>query len=125
MNFGEKMRAIRLSRELTQEELAALLGTTKQTISRYENSEREPNLRTARDIAEKLNIDINILADDDCELSYMLSEKFDSFAPHLSEDALEVARSYSQLSTDKKNMVRRLLDLEPLADSSPSANKLA
>lgn len=75
MNFGEKLKAIRLSKNLTQDELAALLGTTKQTISRYENSEREPNLRTAKDIAEKLNIDINILADDESELTGVWADK--------------------------------------------------
>ena len=64
MNFGEKLKAIRLSLNLTQDELAAKLGTTKQAISRYENSEREPNLRTAKEFSEKLGIALAILADD-------------------------------------------------------------
>lgn len=64
MNFGEKLKAIRLSLELTQDELASRLGTTKQAISRYENSEREPNLRTAREFSMKLGVSLTVLADD-------------------------------------------------------------
>ena len=69
MNFGEKLKTIRLSLDLTQDELAARLGTTKQAISRYENSEREPNLRTAREFSEKLGVSLTVLADDSLPLS--------------------------------------------------------
>lgn len=64
MNFGEKLKIIRQSLGLNQQELADRLGTTKQAISRYENSERDPNLRTAKSFSDKLGIDIALLADD-------------------------------------------------------------
>lgn len=64
MKFGEKLKAVRLAKGMSQDELARLLGTTKQAISRYENSDRDPNLRTAREFSRVLGIDINILADD-------------------------------------------------------------
>lgn len=63
MNFGDKLKHIRQERNMTQEELAKLLGTTKQTISHYENSDREPNLKTAINYAKRLNVDIKFLAD--------------------------------------------------------------
>lgn len=64
MNFGEKLRVIRSILGLSQQELASRLGTNKQTISRYENSERDPSLRTAKSFSEKLGIDLTLLADD-------------------------------------------------------------
>ena len=64
MTFGEKLRAIRLAKNMSQDEFARLLNTTKQAISRYENSEREPNLRTAKEYANILGVNLNILADD-------------------------------------------------------------
>ena len=61
MNFGENLKKIREQRQLNQAELAKLLGTTRQTINRYERSEREPNIRTAVMYADALGIPIEDL----------------------------------------------------------------
>ena len=54
--FGEKIKRARLRKGKTQEELAALLGTTKATISRYESGKREVSIDTAQQIADALGI---------------------------------------------------------------------
>lgn len=54
--FGERLKQFRISAGLTQEELAKKCGITKQNISRYENSKREPNIRTAKMIADALGV---------------------------------------------------------------------
>ena len=61
MDFGNKLKALRLSLGLTQEELAARCGMKKQNISRYENSEREPNIRTAKVLAAALGVSLEDL----------------------------------------------------------------
>lgn len=61
MNFGEKLREMRLSLDMTQEELAQKIGVQKQTISRYENSAREPNLKSAKLIANALGVSLEEL----------------------------------------------------------------
>ena len=38
--FGERLRKLREEKRLTQEQLAKILGTTKATLSRYENNQR-------------------------------------------------------------------------------------
>lgn len=58
MTFGEKLKLLRLSRGLTQEELACRVGTKKQSISRYENSDREPGIRTAQALADALGVSL-------------------------------------------------------------------
>lgn len=68
MKFGDKLKIVRCALGLSQQELADRLGTTKQAISRYENSERDPNLRTAKLFSDKLGIDLTILADDNLYL---------------------------------------------------------
>lgn len=60
--FGEKLKTARLAAGMTQEELAEKCGMKKQSISRYENSEREPNIRTAKKLADALNISLESLA---------------------------------------------------------------
>ena len=63
--FGDTLRQIRLSRDMSQEEFAALLGTTKQVISRYETNQRTPKITTANEYAIRLNIPLNALLGDD------------------------------------------------------------
>lgn len=41
--IGMKIKSFRESRDMTQDELAELLNTTRQSISRYENGERKAN----------------------------------------------------------------------------------
>lgn len=65
MNFGERLKALRIYHGYTQEELAAKIGTKKQTISRYENSEREPNLKAAKKIANALGVSLEELTPDE------------------------------------------------------------
>jgi len=57
---GEKIKEFRLKRGMSQEELAHLLGTTKQTVSRYETGERKAN----QDILFKLSEIFNVSIDD-------------------------------------------------------------
>ena len=57
---GEKIKEFRLKRGMSQEELADLLGTTKQTVSRYETGERKAN----QDILFRLSEIFNVSIDD-------------------------------------------------------------
>lgn len=61
--FGDKLKALRVSRDLTQEELAGILGTTKQVISRYENNQRSPKIDVVLEYSERLGVPIDYLAD--------------------------------------------------------------
>lgn len=64
MLFGNKLRAARLSAGLTQEELAERCGMKKQNVSRYETSDREPNVRTAKKMADALGVTLEDLITD-------------------------------------------------------------
>ena len=63
-NFGDKLKCIRLERKLSQEDLATILNTSKQVISRYETNQRTPKITIAKDYADKLNVPLNYLIDD-------------------------------------------------------------
>lgn len=62
--FGEKIKEIRRERSLSQEQLAALLGTSKQVISRYETNQRTPKITVAQEYADKLGVSLSFLIDD-------------------------------------------------------------
>lgn len=60
--FGESLKQIRLERNMSQDDLALLLGTSKQVISRYETGQRSPKVSVVAEYAEKLGVTINRLA---------------------------------------------------------------
>lgn len=63
--FGERLKYYRSYSKLTQEELAKRCGMKKQSISRYEKSEREPNIQIAKRLADALNVSLESLTDED------------------------------------------------------------
>ena len=60
-SFGENLRKIRIERGMSQEELATLLGTSKQVISRYETGQRSPKVTIVAEYADKLGVAISAL----------------------------------------------------------------
>lgn len=65
MEFGVILKQLRRERGLSQDELSAILGTTKQVISRYENRQRVPRLSVVSDYARKLGIPLSALSGED------------------------------------------------------------
>lgn len=59
--FGDQLRKLRRERGMSQEDLAKLLGTSKQVISRYETGQRSPKITVASDYAMKLGIPLSEL----------------------------------------------------------------
>jgi transcriptional regulator with XRE-family HTH domain len=62
--FGSQLRAVRLEREMTQQELAERVGTTGKRISYYESGYREPYLSTIRQLAAALSCSTARLVED-------------------------------------------------------------
>ena len=55
-NIGHLIRQLRTERKLSQDELAARLGVTKQTISNYERDFRQPDYDGLVAICDALNV---------------------------------------------------------------------
>lgn len=56
MAFSDALKKIRKQRDMSQEDMAKLLGTSKQVISRYERGERSPKIKTAAQYAAILGV---------------------------------------------------------------------
>jgi len=61
MKFGKRLREIRKERGETQDEFSALIGTTKQVLSRYESGQRIPKISQAEKYAKALNVSVDYL----------------------------------------------------------------
>ena len=112
MKIGERIRALRLDAGMTQEELAQRIGLKKQNISRYENSRVEPNIRTAKRIAEALGVSLEEMAVgvtvSETPISSDLEQ--DSSAAILTEDEQELLAKYQQLTELNKGRVLQQID---------------
>ena len=62
MTIGEKIRKARKAAKMSQKEISARTGFAVNTISRYENGERLPNIEAIAKIAAALGMDIYDLA---------------------------------------------------------------
>ena len=60
-HLGERIKKLRLEKEMTQEELAIQVNVTKATISLYENNKRVPTLEKILTIAKVFEVTVDDL----------------------------------------------------------------
>ena len=58
MTLGDNLRALRLSRNMTQQQAADRLGVTRQAVSGYESNRTRPDIDMLRAIAELYSTDL-------------------------------------------------------------------
>ena len=61
MAFADTLKRLRLSKGLTQEELANGTGLAKSSISMYESGRRKPSFEVLETFADFFNVDMNTL----------------------------------------------------------------
>jgi len=76
MTTGEKIKAHRLDRGLTQKSLAELCGMIEPTIRKYESGRANPKLETLKKIANALEVSVNDLLAESIIVSTPLSQRF-------------------------------------------------
>ena len=60
-NFSYIIKDLRKKNNLTQSELASLLGVTFQAVSKWENGKSIPDILLLKQISEKFNVDLDYL----------------------------------------------------------------
>lgn len=107
--FGSRLKELREERELSQEQLAALLGTSKQVISRYETGQRMPKVDTVMQYAVKLQVSIEKLTgyerdtpDLRTEQEQRLLEAFRAVSPETQDFILASLMAHQKERQDKK-----------------------
>lgn len=61
MEFSDNLLIIRKKKNLTQEDLANLIGVKKQSISQWENNLSKPSLETISKLSKSLDVDLSEL----------------------------------------------------------------
>lgn len=64
MGFGENIRVLRASYDLTQEQLATIAGVTDKAVSAWESGLRQPRPKVAQRLAKHFGVSYGSLLDD-------------------------------------------------------------
>ncbi len=64
MSFGENLKNVRKQRNITQEELAEILGVSRQAISKWESDSGYPETEKLLIISKTLNVSLDYLLND-------------------------------------------------------------
>lgn len=116
--FHLRIRELRISRKLSQQELANTLKISKSSINMYERGEREPGLDLLEAIADFFNVDMDyLMGKSDNPQKYLSSiansvtltddektllDTYRSFNEEGKEKLLDTASDMSQLDRYKK-----------------------
>lgn len=76
MKFSDRLKDIRESKNLTQEELANLSGVSARSIQRYESGASRPRVEATEKIAKALNVSVNEILGSDDMLIAQAGEKY-------------------------------------------------
>ena len=81
MEFGEKLHNIRISRNLSQEELAEKTGVSRRSIQNYESGKMLPKKRSVYSVlAEALGVEESVLLNRDISFVLRANEQYGSDA---------------------------------------------
>lgn len=106
MSFSSRLKEARKAKNLTQKELANLLGCGKNTISGYESvgkNHRDPSVATIAKLMEILEVDANYLFQDECKL---LNDLVLTFGEQ------EAITQYKKLTENGKRAVETIIEVE-------------
>lgn len=65
MNFGKRLRELRKTMNLNQEQLGEIVNVSKSTVSKYELNTLQPSLETLLLISQYFNVSIDYMLDND------------------------------------------------------------
>lgn len=75
MVFGNNIKKLREEKNLTQQQLAEKLYVSRQTICRWENGSRCPDLITAKKLALELKVSMDeLISDEACRIFRLIME---------------------------------------------------
>ena len=113
MGIGKRIKEARISLNLTQEELANLLGITKGAVANYENETSHPKEPIMYKLFNALHVDANYLFQDEMGNNYPMK---------VSYDEMEHIKKYRLLDEAGRNHVDMVLswELERIESAKPA-----
>lgn len=109
--FGERLREARKAKDLTQRQLADLIGAKHNSVSNWENNQNKPDPDTIEIICGVLNIEPNYLLSKDI-LSNAGNKKMIIPSVNSEKDLQTLVNKYMALDEKGKHTVNTILEME-------------
>lgn len=107
-NFSTRLRELRTKANISQQELAKIIGTSKSSINMYERGEREPGLETVGALADYFDV----------RTDYLLGKTDDTRSPKEAKKynklILQALENHRKLYGYDRKQLEELLDWEGL-----------
>jgi len=100
MSFGKRIKEVRTSKKISQEELSSKVGIHANHLSRYERDITLPSIEVASKIAQALDVSIDLLVFGKQDLETSIDDK----------ELVKLFRDIEQFSQEDKSVVKTLLD---------------
>ena len=99
------LKKLRKERNLSQQELAEILGISQQSINKYENHDVQPDFHTLKKMAMFFNTSVDYLIGND---DYF-SATFNDASLSLSAEEITLLAQFRNLDENQRNCLRMLM----------------
>jgi transcriptional regulator with XRE-family HTH domain len=103
MTLGEKIKKLRKEQNISQTDLAEIIGVHQSHIGRYERNESIPTAHVIKKMADKLKVSAD----------YLLSEEEQEVSPSLTSDRelLQQFQDISKFNDADKQFIKRMIKM--------------
>jgi transcriptional regulator with XRE-family HTH domain len=95
MTIGSRIAELRDQKSFTQEELAAMLGISRASLSHYEKNRREPDTSTLAKIADTFQVSIDYLVGRTTKSDSVLDDEVREFVDRLELSDAELLEKFA------------------------------
>ncbi len=99
--FCSRLKSLRLEKNLTLEQLGAIFGVTKQTVSRWETGDRLPSIEIVYILAEYFNVSLDYLTGRTDKLDLVIN----NVEQNISEEESELLEDFRLLNKYEQNII--------------------
>ncbi len=105
----KNLKELRIERNLSQADLAKVIGTSQKNISRWENGENDPSAYFVIKVADFFQVTTDYLLglNDHFELSKMQEEKV-----AVTPEERKILNAYRELTPSNKELILRMLKID-------------
>lgn len=109
MKIGDKIRELRISNNLTQQQISDAIGFSHSAISQYENNIIEPTATAIMKLATVFGVSSDYLLGLEDDMGYSKSSDIQNA---VTPEERKIIAAYRELTPSNKNMVLRMLNIE-------------
>ena len=106
MTFGERIKSARISKNLTQRQLADMINSKHNSVSDWENDKSKPDVDTLELICGVLEITPNYILDSQTEKEYKNMTEMLIYNPQL----FKMVKNYIELSNDDQKAIQQIIN---------------